>query len=298
MNPDLFSELEIPGDMNKDLLVNNILFELAEMSIIYSEPHTLQKLIGIWSKRRLFVWTELYKTLLYKYDPIANYDRTEERVYRDDYRQQSVQDHSHTNNGDWTQDYTHKNVGGWDQERTGKTDTDYAENSDTNRTPNLEEHTSESTSGKTVNVGNEDRKHKVWGFNSEVSADSFEDVIDNTNTTDTTTSSEGNRSNTGNEKTTVKLTGDSHVTLTENITNDHHDDDTDNTANVHTDTDTDKTTGGEDSINFHSEKMRARGNIGVTTTQQMIEQQRRLVEFDMYKYIIDDFKSQFCLMVY
>lgn len=40
------------------------------------------------------------------------------------------------------------------------------------------------------------------------------------------------------------------------------------------------------------------GNIGVTTTQQMIEEQRRVVQFSMYDHIIDDFKHRFCIMVY
>ena len=43
---------------------------------------------------------------------------------------------------------------------------------------------------------------------------------------------------------------------------------------------------------------RAYGNIGVTTTQQMIEQERQTVQFNMFKVIIDDFKDRFCLMIY
>ena len=40
------------------------------------------------------------------------------------------------------------------------------------------------------------------------------------------------------------------------------------------------------------------GNIGVTTTQQMIEQERKIAEFDVMKYIILDFIQEFCVMVY
>lgn len=43
---------------------------------------------------------------------------------------------------------------------------------------------------------------------------------------------------------------------------------------------------------------RAWGNIGVTTTQQMIEQERESVKFNMYDVIIDDFKQRFCIMIY
>lgn len=40
------------------------------------------------------------------------------------------------------------------------------------------------------------------------------------------------------------------------------------------------------------------GNIGVTTTQQMIEEERRVSEFNISDYIIDSFKRRFCLMIY
>lgn len=40
------------------------------------------------------------------------------------------------------------------------------------------------------------------------------------------------------------------------------------------------------------------GNIGVTTTQQMIEAERETVKFDIYRYIADSWRSTFCLDVY
>ncbi len=40
------------------------------------------------------------------------------------------------------------------------------------------------------------------------------------------------------------------------------------------------------------------GNIGVTTTQQMIREEREVADFSLYQLIIDDFKTRFCIMVY
>lgn len=40
------------------------------------------------------------------------------------------------------------------------------------------------------------------------------------------------------------------------------------------------------------------GNIGVTTTQQMIKEQRESVMFSLYDVIMQDFKHEFCVMVY
>ena len=43
---------------------------------------------------------------------------------------------------------------------------------------------------------------------------------------------------------------------------------------------------------------RIHGNIGVTSSQQLIEQERTVAEFCMVDYIINDFISRFCVMVY
>lgn len=40
------------------------------------------------------------------------------------------------------------------------------------------------------------------------------------------------------------------------------------------------------------------GNIGVTTTQQMLEQERKIAEFNMISYIAQSFKQRFCLLIY
>ena len=40
------------------------------------------------------------------------------------------------------------------------------------------------------------------------------------------------------------------------------------------------------------------GNIGVTMTQDMIRKEREIVEFNLYEYITQAFKKQFCVMVY
>jgi hypothetical protein len=41
-----------------------------------------------------------------------------------------------------------------------------------------------------------------------------------------------------------------------------------------------------------------KGNIGITTTQQMIKEEREVSQFDIYKYIVESFKSMYCLGVY
>lgn len=52
----------------------------------------------------------------------------------------------------------------------------------------------------------------------------------------------------------------------------------------------------EDTVNTRSG--RAYGNIGVTTTQQMIEEERRVVQFVVADTIIRDFADRFCIGVW
>ena len=48
----------------------------------------------------------------------------------------------------------------------------------------------------------------------------------------------------------------------------------------------------------HTKIGRAHGNIGVTTSQQMIQSERDLVVFNLYDVIAESFVENFCLMVY
>lgn len=40
------------------------------------------------------------------------------------------------------------------------------------------------------------------------------------------------------------------------------------------------------------------GNIGVTTTQKMITEEREVSDFSTIKYIVESFKKRFCIMIY
>lgn len=43
---------------------------------------------------------------------------------------------------------------------------------------------------------------------------------------------------------------------------------------------------------------RIHGNIGVTTTQQMLEEERRVATFTFTDFFVNEFKKRFCIMVY
>ena len=72
--------LEVPEDedgnelIDKDTLKDNLLMDTAEMEILYPDASFLKKAIGAWSKKQLPIWSELYASTQYEYNPIWNVD--------------------------------------------------------------------------------------------------------------------------------------------------------------------------------------------------------------------------------
>ena len=72
--------LEIPKDgdgnelIDKDALKDNLLMDTAEMEILYPDASFLKLAIGSWSKKQVPIWTELYNSTQYEYNPIWNVD--------------------------------------------------------------------------------------------------------------------------------------------------------------------------------------------------------------------------------
>lgn len=54
----------------------------------------------------------------------------------------------------------------------------------------------------------------------------------------------------------------------------------------------------EDVTESTQHSIRTFGNIGVTTTQQMLQSERDIVQFNIYDFIADSFKNEFCLLIY
>ena len=143
--------------------------------------------------------------------------------------------------------------------------------------------------------------------------ENYDRVEDWTDTDDETTTSA--RDNTRNTNNTVKSTSSNEIMNSVNVTDqntafnaglaDHAkqitDGDTTENGTI-TNTETGKDTENE-SVNGgrtgkHTRTGRAHGNIGVTTSQQMIQSERDLVVFNLYDVIAESFIENFCLMVY
>lgn len=76
----LFDNMVIPGALDKDVLIKNILLECAELEVIYPNTEILKQAIQYWSAKRLSAWDKIAQVLYEDYDPFINIKRDEERT--------------------------------------------------------------------------------------------------------------------------------------------------------------------------------------------------------------------------
>lgn len=218
--------LEVPEELDRDTLIENLLMETAEREIIYTNLGFLKQAIGSWSKKNLGVWTELYKTTQYEYNPIWNKDGS---VIETETRDLTGTD-KHTDNLD--------------------------------RVDALKDHNTRDFTDKETKDLDSNSIDSVYGFNSSSDAPASKNVSED-NGTDTI-------AHTGTD--TIDHTGRQDLDRTYDGTT------------------TDKGT-------IKHERIET-GNIGVTSTQSLIKEQREVVQINLYDIIIDDFQKKFCLGVY
>ena len=232
LNPEksVFDDMMLPEGIDKVTLTGTILLRCQEFELLYSDPDFLTSSINIWSKKHYRTFDKWIKALEIQYDPLYNYDRTEE--------------------------YTDEHSGQFDKTGSGTT----SESSDYTRTDNLsstDDHT------RTDNLSS-DTTHSEKAFNDLSYVGTSKDETDDTGTQRIA----GTNTNSG----TVRNAGSGSGSLS------NSENGTDTYTNTH--------------------KARLYGNIGVTTSQQMLQSELDIARFNLYEQIADLFVQEFCLMVY
>lgn len=74
----VWDDLVLPDGVDRQDVIDYICSECAEISLLYSRPETVQRKIGIWSRKNLANWRRILKALTEDYDPLHNYDRYED----------------------------------------------------------------------------------------------------------------------------------------------------------------------------------------------------------------------------
>ena len=84
LDPTIFDDLQVPTQIDKYDLIDNILFESMELEALYPDPAVIKKAVEIWSKARIHSWQRIANALYKNYDPFINFTRDETR--RSEYR--------------------------------------------------------------------------------------------------------------------------------------------------------------------------------------------------------------------
>ena len=232
LNPDksVFDNMVLPDGIEKDVLIGSIVLRCQEFELLYSDPEFMIDAVNIWSRKNYWTFDKWVKALSIDYDPLYNYDRTEE--YTDIHSGKFGKTGFGTSSG--SSEYT-------------RTD-NLSQSDDHTRTDNL---------SSTLT-------HSEKAFNDAALVTSSQDGTSDTGTQRTA----GTVTNTGTQKNTGSEAGS--VSNNENGTDDY--------TNTH--------------------KARLFGNIGVTTSQQMLQSELDIARWNMYEHIADLFCQEFCIMVY
>ena len=77
---DLFADLQLPSVLDKDVFVNELVAETAELEVIYPDAEIMRQMIGNWSASRIHTWNRIAVVLYEEYDPFINIKRDEVRT--------------------------------------------------------------------------------------------------------------------------------------------------------------------------------------------------------------------------
>lgn len=72
-DPTLFAYFYLPEGISKPDIIDLLMQECSSFEILYPSPEIMKQLIGVWSKKCLPIWEDLYASTLLSYDPLNNY---------------------------------------------------------------------------------------------------------------------------------------------------------------------------------------------------------------------------------
>ena len=288
----IFDLMQIPSALDKPTLVDNLLAETAELEVLYPNPVVFKNLVGVWSAKQIDIWNRLYATTQYEYNPIENYNRYETGSDSGTGRT------THSGTDTTTETTTHGGTDGRTEAiSTGGKDTlDMTRREGGTETENTT--SSVEQGGQDEVTGNDVKGHWIAGFDSQPIGQSDGLVKQTRDEDDAHTLTEYGRTEDGAGSKTTNF-GKTETNKDETTYGR-----TENVQETKTYGETIGKTGGLThgeqvaTQNEGEHELHAHGNIGVTTTQEMIRQQRNIELFNLYDIIIEDFKMRFCILVY
>lgn len=257
-DPTLFDGLIMPQRFNHDDVVNVILEKCGDLYPYYQVPSWLKNNMTVWARRMYHQFERMIDVLYEDYDPLENYNRYENST--DTPRETVTTTHS-----------------GIDSETHSGSDTETHSGSDT------ETNSGSDTVTGTTTITTQLGSTTTASANKAAFDSGAYQPVDQTITT-----TSGGDTSTENRSDTTQY---GHI-----VTDQHGHIVTDKHGHVITDQHGHIIT--EVNSGNHEFASRIHGNIGVTTSQQMLEAELATREFDIYDKVAEIFAKQFMIRVY
>lgn len=314
-DPTLFEGMVLPEDYDRDSLLFEILQRSGQLYPYHQQPLMLKTAIRLWFARNFLNFDRTMEALMSEYDPIENYNRFEDWTRTPDLTdtdQKTGQDstaHSGNDSLVHTGTDTVADTGKDTTTHSGKDTTDHSgkdttDNSGTDSTL----HTFTNYKETVTEAGGKTTEEQVSAFDSgtyQASKKTIETYGDpSTRTTEKAITGSNTDALTHGHK--EELTHGHKEELThghkEELEHGHTETTTRGTTDTQNFNSSEATTYGSTVTGRHTgtEKYTAHlhGNIGVTTTQQMITQEIELRKYDVYNDIAMRFEHEFLVQVY
>lgn len=269
-DPTLMDGVQVPDGASKDLLINSIMERSGDLYPYYQVPPRVKMNISLWFEYRKTDLNAIWRALTEEYNPIHNYDRHEERENTDS--ETVMETGSLQQSGE---DSTKVTGGSTGTSQNSGTDVRTIDNSADSKTENTGTSSQNSSGTNTTNVSAFDAEGYVP------------------------------REQASNSGTQSGNTSDKQEGLTHEHTQDSYQNGLRNETQT-TQNRTDTITYGRKDVTDRDitrdtkrrESLHAYGNIGVTTSQKMIEAEIELRKRNWYEIVCEMFEEHFLLQVY
>ena len=279
-DPTIFDGVILPEDYDRDALLAEIMSRSGELYTYHQVPYVLKENIRLWFSRNFLNFDRMMAALMAEYNPIENYDRHEDWIRTPnltDEAKHTGSDNVAASGKDSTQ------LSGNDIDTLSGTDTDTLSGNDTT-TRGYTNYNESST-----RTGDDTTERTVSAFDSgtyqpaEKTVETFGSVKDSKDIS----GSYNDKTDYGKVDTMAYGKVDTMAYGRKDETEYGRKDTTTFNSTL-----TDRHTGDEKYTS------RIHGNIGVTTSQQMITSELELRKFDIYEEIAGRFEHEFLVQVY
>ena len=299
----LFGELSLPEGMDATTLINVIMMHGAEFEVLYANPDVMKSMIGVWSDKWFFTFQRWVRALAIDYNPLENYDRMEDWS---DAGSKSRNGSSSESDNRQTADVASRQsaINKVNSENRQTAETKQTEQSgEVSESGSSSENTGTQSASQTYNDSEHDSttEHQVSAYDVSTYQPDNKDILTGDDTTvngSSATTSYGSK--TGEDSKTID---DSRNTAECNITAENA-----GMEETHNETDTDARMLREDGSRSQTDEDhentaamhsgRIHGNIGVTTSQQMLQAELDVAKFNLYEEASNLFLTELCIYTY